>query len=93
MLDPAWYLVGHRHYNSGTIKNYCTDAGLEVKQVMYSGNFWTTLDSLIMYYFKYLRKISYKKLDIVRRNDLRNLQLKKSIFSTNIWIIASKKIK
>lgn len=52
LVDPAWYLVGHRHYRLKTLAELLASAGLEVSQYHYSGNVWTSVDTLLLYWYK-----------------------------------------
>lgn len=61
-FDPAWYLVGHRHYSRKNILKFTKDAGLIVKQVYTKGGFFTILGNINMYGSKW----------ILRRNRLFN---------------------
>lgn len=54
LADPAWYLVGHRHYRRGTLTRLLKDAGLELNDCEYSGNIWTSVDTLLLYGSKHL---------------------------------------
>ena len=31
IFDPAWWLIGHRHYSLEKVKKYAQDAGFEIK--------------------------------------------------------------
>ncbi|MFZ5424773.1 MAG: methyltransferase domain-containing protein [Patescibacteria group bacterium] len=39
-LDPAWWLIGHRHYKPSKVKNFAKKAGFAIKKVETGGGFW-----------------------------------------------------
>ncbi|MBE7415445.1 MAG: class I SAM-dependent methyltransferase [Deltaproteobacteria bacterium] len=39
-LDPAWWLVSHRHYSLGELKQCVRKAGFEVAEVDFGGGAW-----------------------------------------------------
>lgn len=59
LLDPAWFLVGHRHYRLSTLRRLVSSTGLEVSGYYYSGNFWTSLDVVSLYVFKHILRRQY----------------------------------
>ena len=54
ITDPAWFLVGHRHYAPRRLVKLCEDAGLVIREVAYSGNSWSILDLNRLYLFKHV---------------------------------------
>lgn len=87
VADPAWLLVGHRHYSRRRLTRICNLAGLEVEEVGYSGNAWDFLTVDLFYLEKH----------ILRRNNAKNSLLERcrpEIYSQHrqtsnkIWIRA-----
>lgn len=56
ILDPAWWLVGHRHYNLVQIKKLAEKTGLEVEKVEYGGGFYELISMILLYIFKWIFK-------------------------------------
>jgi 2-polyprenyl-3-methyl-5-hydroxy-6-metoxy-1,4-benzoquinol methylase len=52
--DPAWWLIGHRHYSSALLTEYGTASGLSVVQINRKGKFWSLAYSMNMYVSKWL---------------------------------------
>jgi 2-polyprenyl-3-methyl-5-hydroxy-6-metoxy-1,4-benzoquinol methylase len=40
LLDPAWWLIGHRHYNLPQLRQFADDAGLKVEILEVRGGRW-----------------------------------------------------
>jgi 2-polyprenyl-3-methyl-5-hydroxy-6-metoxy-1,4-benzoquinol methylase len=69
ILDPAWWLIGHRHYRTKTLHNLVESSGLKVKKVYVKGSIFAILYTLNLYISKwifrrdiFLKKFFYKKL-------------------------------
>lgn len=52
-LDPAWWLVSHRHYSLGELKQYVRKAGFEVAGVDFGGGAWELFSMILLYVFKW----------------------------------------
>jgi 2-polyprenyl-3-methyl-5-hydroxy-6-metoxy-1,4-benzoquinol methylase len=90
-LDPAWLLVGHRHYRRDTLQKLLSSAGLEVQRVHYSGNVWTSLDTVALYVAKHLLRRPYSTPSLVAALEPDGLYGTRRIGSANIWIEARSK--
>lgn len=53
-LDPAWWLVGHRHYSIKQLTDYAKEAGFLVDKSSVKGRFWATFNILNMYVSKWV---------------------------------------
>lgn len=62
ILDPAWWLVGHRHYSLNTFKRIAQKTGFEIEKVEFGGRFWELYSMILLYIFKWLfrREIPFK---------------------------------
>lgn len=60
-LDPAWWLIGHRHYSEQTLRSICK-GGFKVVKIMKKGRYWSLLLLLNFYFSKWF----------LRRNALGN---------------------
>lgn len=54
LLDPAFFLTGHRHYSFEYLEKLLQDHGLWIKQVVYTGGIWTLIRDNLNLVFKYL---------------------------------------
>ena len=54
MLDPAWWLIGHRHYSRQQLAAYAKKNGFEVRGVKIKGKWWALFSILNMYVSKWI---------------------------------------
>jgi SAM-dependent methyltransferase len=54
VLDPAWWLIGHRHYKQNNIKKIAKSAGFKIEQLYVKGGFFTIFGILNMYISKWI---------------------------------------
>ncbi len=54
ILDPAYFLTGHRHYSHNEIVNLVWQSGLKVKEIKILGGWYVVADYMLMYLYKYL---------------------------------------
>lgn len=88
ILDPAWFLVGHRHYSLDALLAMLKSAGLRSQDVRWSGNFWTAISINCLYVEKHLlRRQPRHHLWLEDRAD-RGLRSRPSLTSTNLWVSA-----
>lgn len=85
-LDPAWLLTGHRHYRLTTLATIFSSAGLDIQRVHYSGNFWTSLDTFMLYFSKHVLRRAYKSPAIVSSHEPPGLYQRRRPTSANIWL-------
>ncbi len=74
-LDPAWWLIGHRHYSKKQLTDYAKRNGFKVEKSYVKGRFFQAYAWVDMYIWKWIfkRRAFYtKKLDekIDREYDL-----------------------
>ncbi len=60
VLDPAWWLIGHRHYSLRQIEQYAHSCGISVKNTELRGAWWEIIGMLNLYFSKW----------VLRRNPL-----------------------
>lgn len=53
-LDPAWWLIGHRHYSAQSLFELADESGFSLEKVNIFGRWWTTLGILNMYISKWI---------------------------------------
>jgi SAM-dependent methyltransferase len=56
LLDPAWWLIGHRHYSAHNLHELASEHGFSLEKVGVFGGWWTTLGILNMYISKWILK-------------------------------------
>lgn len=54
LLDPAYFIKGHRHYGKKKLMKMLQDAGLVVDKIEHQGGFFAAFNAYIMYFFKYV---------------------------------------
>lgn len=54
MLDPAYWLVGHRHYTGEQLTYMLNDAGFTVEVTEKHASWFTAIDAIIFYIFKHI---------------------------------------
>lgn len=88
LSDPAWLLVGDRHYRRVTLMTLLARAGLEVQGVWCHGNTWTSNDTSLLYASKHLLRRAYRTAGWLERRQRHGLSTKRTAGSTNIWLKA-----
>ena len=88
LLDPAWYLVGHRHYRWEKLIELLSSAGLEVSRHYYSGNFWTSVDTLLLYTYRHMALCSYSPTSRIAARSSTGLYARRQPASATIWVDA-----
>lgn len=53
-LDPAWWLIGHRHYTQKSIREIAKKSGFKIDQLYIRGQFFTIFGILNMYISKWI---------------------------------------
>lgn len=86
VLDPAWILAGHRHYRVRTLETICSEAGLAVDQLAYSGNTWSSIDVVLLYLWKHLLRLNYRTNAFLLSHSDTGLTPKRSLTSQTIWL-------
>lgn len=55
ILDPAWWLIGHRHYSKSSMKSIIEeDTQLSITDMQVRGGIWSILETLNMYVSKWI---------------------------------------
>jgi 2-polyprenyl-3-methyl-5-hydroxy-6-metoxy-1,4-benzoquinol methylase len=89
IADPAWLLVGHRHYTHRHLKRLCEEAGLEIREVAYSGNLWSIIDINLLYIFKHLLHRDRHAGSRLRKRADTGLYNNRQLMTNNVWIRAT----
>lgn len=72
LLDPAYFLLGHRHYSNTKISEMLMVNGFKVKDIKYGGGIIESISMILLYLFKHLfgLEIPFKKsLDSLREKE------------------------
>jgi len=56
LLDPAWYIIGHRHYSFEQLKQYTAEVGFQVDKYDQRGGWWELIFMLNLYVAKWVFK-------------------------------------
>jgi SAM-dependent methyltransferase len=56
LFDPAWWLIGHRHYSLKQLKKFGESAGFQPFMSEIKGRFWSIFGTLNMYFCKWVLK-------------------------------------
>jgi SAM-dependent methyltransferase len=54
ILDPAWWLTGHRHYSQKKLFSYAKKNGFEIVEMKIKGKWWMLFSVLNMYISKWI---------------------------------------
>ncbi|MBU3978368.1 class I SAM-dependent methyltransferase [Patescibacteria group bacterium] len=54
IFDPAWWLIGHRHYSKEKLLKYGKDHGFSIEKMEVTGSWWSLFSSLNMYITKWI---------------------------------------
>ena len=88
LLDPAWYLVGHRHYRRKRLIDILQTANLTIDEYAYSGSAWESLDTILLYIYKHLLQRPYLSPKFLSVRLSTRLSCRRHLGSTGIWIRA-----
>jgi 2-polyprenyl-3-methyl-5-hydroxy-6-metoxy-1,4-benzoquinol methylase len=54
LTDPAWWLIGHRHYSRERLASFAANAGLSVEVLEARGRGWSIFEMLDLYVSKWI---------------------------------------
>lgn len=54
IMDPAWWLIGHRHYRVKHLARMLQSGGLTVERIEKRGRIFELVSALLMYFFKWV---------------------------------------
>jgi SAM-dependent methyltransferase len=70
VFDPAWWLIGHRHYRVDHLDRFVRDAGLQPELIETRGGGWQIVAILDLYVAKWLfRRRPFFEATVARRWD------------------------
>jgi SAM-dependent methyltransferase len=88
LADPAWLLVGHRHYCRRTVEHLAREAGFEALTVCYSGDIWESADVALLYLYKHILRRPYRSPTVLHGAEER-VSRHRRLDSNTIWLQAS----
>jgi ubiquinone/menaquinone biosynthesis C-methylase UbiE len=56
ILDPAWWLIGHRHYSKKQLKTYGEYVNFKIEKIKTAGGIWSLLSIINFYISKWIFK-------------------------------------
>lgn len=65
ILDPAYWLVGHRHYKKEALENMLNDSGFKIDEVIRVGSFITAFHAWGFYFFKHILRMKMPEVAVV----------------------------
>lgn len=89
LLDPAWYLVGHRHYSLRRLRRLLREAGLVVREVRWSGNLAEAIATNLMYVEKHVLRRPPRWYRLAQRWHDTNLRHRPTVTATTVWVRAT----
>jgi SAM-dependent methyltransferase len=87
LLDPAWSLVGHRHYRPHTVEGLLLCSGFRPVARWYSGDTREVLDVALFYATKHLLRRPYQTPSFLRRPQ-RAPTARRRPDATTVWVEA-----
>lgn len=72
VIDPAFFLKGHRHYATKTLKKFLNNTGFRINEIFKNGRIFTPLYLNMLYIFKYVfrkRMPRFKLMEKWQRGD------------------------
>lgn len=73
-LDPAWWLIGHRHYSKEKLVSLGKENDLDVKDVYIKGRYWSLIGLLNMYFSKWVLRRGQLFLDYCKKKENHDYQ-------------------
>lgn len=67
LLDPAYWLVGHRHYKKEELGNMLKDAGLKEEKFLETGSFVTAIHAWGFYFFKHIFRMRMPEIAFIEK--------------------------
>ncbi len=57
LMDPAYWLAGHRHYTKNQLVGMLKDAGFEIEKTEKAGSFFSSFYAISFYFFKHILRM------------------------------------
>ncbi|HEY5532002.1 MAG TPA: class I SAM-dependent methyltransferase [Candidatus Anoxymicrobiaceae bacterium] len=72
LLDPAWFVAGHRHYSAPDVTSLLTGAGLAVERMESRGSLAVVADYMCLYIWKWILRRPMPERDSFTRAFLKS---------------------
>lgn len=73
LLDPAYWLAGHRHYTKNQLVGMLGDAGFKIEKVGKMGSFFSSFHSISFYIFKHIFRMKMPSIPFIERKFEQNI--------------------
>lgn len=67
LLDPAYFLVGHRHYKRENLIQMLNDSGFKHEEIKRLGSFFSSFYALSFYFFKHILRMKMPNISYVEK--------------------------
>lgn len=67
LLDPAYWLAGHRHYTQKQLVKMLRDSGFKIEEIKKTGSFFSSFYALSFYFFKHIFRMKMPTISYVER--------------------------
>lgn len=67
LLDPAYWLAGHRHYSQEELSLMLRDCGFKIESVKKTGSLLTSLYAISFYFFKHVLRMRLPAIGFIER--------------------------
>ena len=57
LLDPAYWLTGHRHYTKDQLTTMLQDTDFKIEKILQTGSFFSSFYALCFYFFKHILRM------------------------------------
>lgn len=74
LLDPAYYLAGHRHYTQKQLTEMLEDAGFKIEETITGGSFFSSFYALSFYFFKHILRMKMPTIPYIEKKMEENMQ-------------------
>ncbi|MBU1132074.1 class I SAM-dependent methyltransferase [Patescibacteria group bacterium] len=54
ILDPAWWLIGHRHYSLENLSEFAKDSEFQILEIKIGGRWWSLVSIIDLYISKWV---------------------------------------
>ncbi|MEK7517754.1 MAG: hypothetical protein AAB583_04340, partial [Patescibacteria group bacterium] len=73
LLDPAYWLTGHRHYTKDQLTNMLQDANFKIEKIIQTGSFFSSFYALCFYFFKHILGMKMPHISWVEKKMEKNI--------------------
>ena len=67
LLDPAYWLAGHRHYTGEQLVQMLSDSGFREEEIKQVGSFFSSFYALSFYFFKHILRMKMPNISYVEK--------------------------